>query len=177
MTVDGVKGSPLTKAARHARITEVLTKNDVRSQSDLARRLAEAGVQVTQATLSRDLDELGAVKLRTVDGNLVYVLPGEGGERLQRARTDNLGLEHVFNSRMSRLAEDLLVSAEASANMVIVRTPPGAAQYLASAIDHTDIPAILGTIAGDDTILVIARDPQGGGELAAALLRLANRRP
>ncbi|PSK97626.1 ArgR family transcriptional regulator [Murinocardiopsis flavida] len=181
MTADGqgpaASHNPLTKASRHARITEVLTRSDVRSQSELARLLAEAGVLVTQATLSRDLDELGAVKLRTVDGNLVYVLPGEGGERLQRARPDDLDLAHMSNSRLSRLAEDLLVAAEASANMVIVRTPPGAAQYLASAIDHTDIPAILGTIAGDDTILVIARDPEGGGELAAALLRLADRRP
>ncbi|GAB3715765.1 arginine repressor [Nocardiopsis nanhaiensis] len=167
---------PMTKAARHARITDVLTREDVRSQGELARRLSEAGVQVTQATLSRDLDELGAVKLRTADGYLAYVLPGEGGERLQRTRPDSLGLEQVSGARLTRLAEDLLVSAEASANMIIVRTPPGAAQYLASAIDHTDFHAILGTIAGDDTILVISRDPEGGEELAAALLRLADRR-
>ncbi|MDA8372380.1 MAG: arginine repressor [Nocardiopsaceae bacterium] len=177
MTVDGASPAPMTKTARHARITEVLTKNDVRSQGELARLLADSGVQVTQATLSRDLDELGAVKLRTVDGSLVYVLPGEGGERLQRARPDTSDLEHVSNARLTRLAEDLLVSAEASANMVVVRTPPGAAQYLASAIDHTDFHAILGTIAGDDTILVISRDPEGGEELAASLLRLADRRP
>ncbi|MDT0303276.1 arginine repressor [Streptomonospora wellingtoniae] len=177
MTVDGAGSAPMTKTARHARISEVLTRHDVRSQADLARLLAESGVQVTQATLSRDLDELGAVKLRTVDGELIYVLPGEGGERLQRARPDALGLERVSNARLTRLAEDLLVSAEASANMVVVRTPPGAAQYLASAIDHTDFHAILGTIAGDDTILVISRDPGGGEELASALLRLADRRP
>lgn len=168
---------PMTKAARHARITDVLTREDVRSQGELAKRLSEAGVQVTQATLSRDLDELGAVKLRTADGHLAYVLPGEGGERLQRPRPDTLSLEQVSGARLTRLAEDLLVSAEASANMVIVRTPPGAAQYLASAIDHTDFHTILGTIAGDDTILVISRDPQGGEDLAAALLRLADRRP
>ncbi len=177
MTVDGDGSAPMTKAARHARISEALTRNNVRSQSELARLLAQSGVQVTQATLSRDLDELGAVKLRTVDGSLIYALPGEGGERLQRARTGTQDLEHVSNARLTRLAEDLLVSAEASANMVIVRTPPGAAQYLASAIDHTDIDAILGTIAGDDTILVIARDPEGGEDLATSLLHLANRRP
>src|SRR5690606_13993867 len=176
MTVHGAKSAPPTKAARHAKITELLTKYAVRSQNELARLLAEEGVQVTQATLSRDLDELGAVKLRTVDGNLVYVLPGEGGERLPRAHADELELEQVSNPRLSRLAEDLPVSAEASAHSVVVRTPPGAAPYLASAIDHSDIPAILGTIAGDDTILVLARDPQGGEELAATLLRFANRR-
>lgn len=177
MTLDGDGPAPMTKAARHARISDALTKHSIRSQSELAQLLAESEVQVTQATLSRDLDELGAVKLRTVDGSLIYALPGEGGERLQRARSGNRDLEHVSNARLTRLAEDLLVSAEASGNMVIVRTPPGAAQYLASAIDHTDIHEILGTIAGDDTILVIARAPEGGEELAAALLRLANRRP
>ncbi|WP_067970953.1 arginine repressor [Nocardiopsis trehalosi] len=177
MTADGAGSTPMTKAARHARITEALTRNDVRSQGELARLLGDSGVQVTQATLSRDLDELGAVKLRTVDGSLVYVLPGEGGERLQRARPDTLDLAQASSARLTRLAEDLLVSAEASANMVIVRTPPGAAQFLASAIDHTDFHAILGTIAGDDTILVISRDPQGGEDLASALLRLADRRP
>ncbi|AFR07401.1 MULTISPECIES: arginine repressor [Nocardiopsis] len=177
MSNDAGGTAPMTKAARQARITDVLTRQDVRSQGELAKRLAENGVQVTQATLSRDLDELGAVKLRTADGHLAYVLPGEGGERLQRTRPDSLDLEQVSGARLNRLAEELLVSAEASANMVIVRTPPGAAQFLASAIDHTDFHPILGTIAGDDTILVISRDPQGGEELAAALLRLADRRP
>ncbi|MFW5419378.1 arginine repressor [Nocardiopsis sp. CNT-189] len=176
MSSEGALSAPMTKAARHARITEVLTRNDVRSQGELARLLAEAGVQVAQATLSRDLDELGAVKLRTPDGDLIYRLPGEGGERLQRAGGGGLDLGASAGSRLTRIAEELLVSAEASANMVVVRTPPGAAQYLASAIDHTDFPAILGTIAGDDTILVVSRDPQGGEELAAALLRLADRR-
>lgn len=175
MTADG-GAAPMTKAARHARITEVLTRNDVRSQGELARLLADAGVQVAQATLSRDLDELGAVKLRTAGGDLIYRLPGEGGERLQRAGAEGLDLAAAAGSRVTRLAEELLVSAEASANMVVVRTPPGAAQFLASAIDHTDFQAILGTIAGDDTILVVSRDPAGGEELASALLRLADRK-
>lgn len=173
----GTAPIPVTKTARHARIAEILNNNEVRSQGELASLLAASGIQVTQTTLSRDLDELGAVKLRTGEGDLIYVLPGEGGERLQRARANSSGLDSVSNARMSRLAEELLVSAEASGNLVVVRTPPGAAQFLASAIDHTDIPAILGTIAGDDTIVVIARSPSGGDELAAALLRLANRRP
>ncbi|PRX96004.1 arginine repressor [Allonocardiopsis opalescens] len=175
MTAPDSAAAPLTKAARHARITELLTRNDVRSQSELAARLADAGVQVTQATLSRDLDELGAVKLRTIDGSLVYVLPGEGGQRLPRAQLRG-GPAEAPNARLARIGAELLVSAEASANMVIVRTPPGAAQFLASAIDHADWRSVLGTIAGDDTILVISRDPAGGGDLAAALLALADRR-
>ena len=79
-------------------------------------------------------------------------------------------------ARLARAAAELLVTAEASANLVVVRTPAGAAQFLASVIDHASWPSILGTVAGDDTVLLIARDPAGGEELAQALLRLAERR-
>ncbi|MFG1866100.1 arginine repressor [Microbispora bryophytorum] len=169
---------PLTKAARHARIVELLTRHKVRSQPELAKLLAEQGVEVTQATLSRDLDELGALKLRADDGTLVYALPGEGGGRIPIYRTGAATsvLENP-DARLRRIAEELLVSAEASANLVILRTPPGAAQFLASAIDHAGWESILGTVAGDDTILVISRDPTGGQALAKTLLNLATRRP
>jgi transcriptional regulator of arginine metabolism len=80
------------------------------------------------------------------------------------------------NSRLVRYLKELLTSAEASANLVVLRTPAGAAQFLASAIDHAAWPAILGTVAGDDTVLVIARDPAGGDALAAEILSLAERR-
>ncbi|MCC5581073.1 MULTISPECIES: arginine repressor [Microtetraspora] len=164
---------PLTKAARHARIVDLLTRNKIRSQPELSRLLAEGGVEVTQGTLSRDLDELGALKLRADDGTLVYAVPGEGGGRIPLYRT---GMGENPYARLRGIAEELLVSAEASANLVILRTPPGAAQFLASAIDHADWESILGTVAGDDTILVISRDPLGGDALAAALLKLADRR-
>jgi transcriptional regulator of arginine metabolism len=164
--------TPMTKAARHARVIDLLTRHPVHSQGELAKLLAEDGLEVTQATLSRDLVEIGAVKLRAEDGSLIYAVPGEGGDRIRRART---GAE-TFDARLARLAQELLVSAEASANLVIVRTPPGAAQYLASAVDHAEWPSILGTVAGDDSILVIARDPLGGEALALALLRLTERR-
>ncbi|WP_067488716.1 arginine repressor [Actinomadura hibisca] len=162
--------TPMTKAARHARVIELLTRHPVHSQGELAKLLLDAGVEVTQATLSRDLVEIGAVKLRADDGSLIYAVPGEGGERIRRART---GAAETFDGRLTRLAAELLVSAEASANLVIVRTPPGAAQYLASAIDHAEWPTILGTVAGDDSILVISRHPDGGEDLARALLKLA----
>jgi transcriptional regulator of arginine metabolism len=77
-------------------------------------------------------------------------------------------------ARLSRLCGELLVSAEASGNLVVLRTPPGAAQYLASAIDHSVFTGVLGTIAGDDTVLVIARDVSGGDELAARFVGLAS---
>ncbi|GAB2956744.1 arginine repressor [Nonomuraea fastidiosa] len=163
----------MTKAARQAKITELLQRKAVRSQPELAKLLAESGVEVTQATLSRDLDELGALKLRADDGSLVYALPGEGGGRIPLTRT---GTGETPAARLRRIAEELLVEAEASANLVIVRTPPGAAQFLASAIDHADWESILGTVAGDDTILVISRDPTGGQAVADALLKIADRR-
>jgi transcriptional regulator of arginine metabolism len=80
------------------------------------------------------------------------------------------------SSRLVRYLKELLTSAEASANLVVLRTPAGAAQFLASAIDHAAWPAVLGTVAGDDTVLVISRDPAGGEALAAEFLSLAERR-
>jgi transcriptional regulator of arginine metabolism len=155
--------SPGTKAARHAQIAAILAQADppVRSQDELAERLAVVGVRVTQATLSRDLDELGAVRLRGQAGALVYALPE------QRA---------TAALRVTQPMAELLLSAEASANLVVLRTPPGAAQLLASAIDRAGMPAVLGTVGGDDTVLVIARDPAGGASLADSLLRLAESR-
>ncbi|GAB7191058.1 arginine repressor [Kineococcus sp. NUM-3379] len=165
------QGSPGTKASRHARISEVLRRRPVRSQTELAAHLAADGVAVTQATLSRDLVELGAVKVRDGEGGLVYALPSEGGDR-----TPQPGLtQEVLDARLARWCEELLVTAEASANLVVLRTPPGAAQFLASAIDHSTMPALLGTIAGDDTVLVITRTPDGGDEVAARFLALARR--
>jgi transcriptional regulator of arginine metabolism len=162
---------PQTRTARHRRIVEILNRQPVRSQSQLAKLLADDGLNVTQATLSRDLDELNAVKIRNTDGELIYAVPSEGGFRTPQAP---LG-ESVKEQRMRRLAGELLISAEASANLVVVRTPPGAAQFLASAIDQAEIYDILGTIAGDDTVLLISRDPAGGQQLADHLLGLAQK--
>ena len=157
-----------TKAARHALITSLLQRGMVHSQGELAALLADEGVNVTQATLSRDLVELRAVRIRTAEGALVYAVPGEGGDRTPTTAD----AEHLA-ARLSRLCAELLVTAEASRNLVVLRTPPGAAQFLASAIDHSVLPTVLGTIAGDDTVLVISRDPDGGDALAARFLALA----
>jgi transcriptional regulator of arginine metabolism len=158
-----------SKTARQSRIAELLGRNSVRSQSDLARLLAADGLAVTQATLSRDLDELGAVKIRDGGGELVYAVPGEGGDRTPRAAE----AEAEVDGRLARLAAELLVSADASENLVVLRTPPGAAQFLASAIDRADLRPVLGTIAGDDTILLICRDRDSGPVMAERLLDLA----
>ena len=162
---------PGTKAARRQRIVEHLTRSPVRSQPELARLLARDGVVVTQATLSRDLDELGTVRIRDGQGSLVYAVPAEGGDRTPRTAP----AEGIVDGRLARLCAELLVAADASANLVVARTPPGAAQFLASAIDHAELSGVLGTIAGDDTVMVISRAPQGGRSIADQLLALAIR--
>jgi transcriptional regulator of arginine metabolism len=161
---------PATKPARQQLIVELLGRHAVRSQPELAALLAEAGVAVTQTTLSRDLVELDAVKVRHHAGGLVYAVPAEGGDRSPRPAVDSVTAE----ARLSRLCAELLTSAEASANLVVLRTPPGAAQFFASAIDHAELGAVLGTIAGDDTVMAVARDPRGGDALARRFLRLAH---
>ncbi|MGH8893174.1 MAG: arginine repressor [Actinomycetes bacterium] len=158
-----------SRTARHRRIVELLETSRVRSQAELVRLLASDGVAVTQTTLSRDLDELGAVKIRDGDGGLVYAVPAEGGDPTPRLAP----VSGESGGRLSRLAAELLVSADASANLAVLRTPPGAAQFLASALDRAGLPDVIGTIAGDDTVLVIARRPDGGAALAARMLDLA----
>ena len=159
--------APVPKTARHAKIILLLEQQEVRSQTELAELLAGDGVQATQATLSRDLDEIGALRVRGSQGHLVYAVPGEGGDR-----TPHVGEFASFEGRLARLCAEVLVSAEASANLVVLRTPPGAAQYFASAIDRVGWPALLGTIAGDDTVLLITRDPQGGAATAETFLAM-----
>lgn len=157
-----------TRVARQARIVELIGQRAIRSQAELATLLATEGVEVTQATLSRDLDELGAVKLRGPDGGApVYALPEEGYP--MRASAGG-------TSRLARLLGELLVSADASGNLAVLRTPPGAAQFLASALDRAALHDVVGTIAGDDTIMVVAREPLTGSELARRIAALGDSR-
>jgi transcriptional regulator of arginine metabolism len=153
-----------TRAARHGLIIDIISKHMVRSQSELLILLEDHGVDTTQATLSRDLDELGAVKLRGADGGQpAYVIPEDG--------SPVRGVEGG-TSRLERLLSELLVSTDSSGNMAVLRTPPGAAHYLASALDRAALHSVVGTIAGDDTIFVVAREPVTGAELAHRLQHL-----
>ena len=158
-----------TRTGRQRRIVELLGRHEVRSQGDLLGLLAQDGIEVTQATLSRDLLDLGAVKVRSGRA-LVYAVPGEGGDRTARPAPD--GSE--VSARLRRVCEELLVTAEPSHNLVVLRTPPGAASFLASALDHAALPGVLGTIAGDDTIMVITTGAQASRSTASALLSLAS---
>ena len=152
---------PQTKAARQARIAELVLGGEIGSQQELAALLAAEGFGVTQGTLSRDLVDLGAVKVRNRTGDIVYALPGTAPVTLAGRR-----------ARLAQICAEVLLSAEASANLVIVKTPPGAARYLASAVDSAGRERVLGTIAGDDTILLVARAADGGQALAERLLAL-----
>jgi transcriptional regulator of arginine metabolism len=142
-----------------------VTHHVVHSQTELAALLASEGIEVTQATLSRDLDELGAVKLRGVDGGApVYVIPEDGSPVRGMAGG---------TARLTRVLSELLVSADASGNLAVLRTPPGAAHFVASALDRAALTEVVGTLAGDDTILVVAREPLTGEQLAGQILTLA----
>ena len=142
-----------TAAARRAKVVALVENGLIHSQSDLVKELKKAGYKVTQATASRDLEEIGAVR-------------GSEGYRLTNSSDD--ALSRVLSN------EKLILSVESSGNLAVVRTPPGGAQLLASNLDHAGIKSIIGTIAGDDTVLVVSRKANGGGELAKELLSLGN---
>ena len=149
----------LSKSQRQRTIADWLRTYRVGSQEEIVARLSLAGVAATQATVSRDLDELGAVKQRH-EGAIRYVMPAEVDPRHAAAKLDRLLAEWV----------DAIVPA---GNLLVLRTPPGSANLVANALDSARIPDIAGTIAGDDTIFVALAD---GISARAAAERLAARR-
>lgn len=159
-----------SRTARQQRIIEILSQQSIRSQPELLDILARDGIEVTQATLSRDLVEIGAEKVR-VGKQLVYAVPGEGGDRTVRPAPD----AQQVSQRLQQRVQELLVSAEPTENLVVLRTPPGAANFLASAIDHGAVPDVLGTIAGDDTIMVITTGARASRRVADLLMSLTRK--
>lgn len=151
----------VTKTRRQHRISELLGTEAVRNQSDLVALLAAEGITATQATVSRDLDEIGAIKVRAGAGTSVYAVP-----ELPFARRG--GDEHLH-----RILSDWAVSIDASANLVVVRTPPGSAHVVGSALDQAGLDGVLGNVCGDDTILVVAAHADGGATLAHRLCTMA----
>jgi transcriptional regulator of arginine metabolism len=141
--------------ARRAKAISLIKAGLIHSQSDLVKQLKKAGYPVTQATASRDLEEIGAVRGRNAVGQSVYKISDSDDESISRAMP---------------VPSDLIISVESSGNLAVVRTPPGGAQLLASSLDHSGINDIIGTIAGDDTVLVVSRKATGGAQLARELL-------
>lgn len=151
----------MSKAQRQHRIAGLLGERSVSSQSQLVQLLEEAGINATQATVSRDLDELGAIKVRVPGGHTVYAIPEFPVDRI--APEDHL----------RRVLGDWVADVGSSANLVVLRTPPGSAHVVASALDRAGMEQILGTVAGDDTILAVAAEGTTGKTLARKLRELA----
>jgi transcriptional regulator of arginine metabolism len=153
----------LTKTQRQHRVTQILEKDGVASQAELVKILADEGVEATQVTVSRDLEELGAVKVRRPGGALVYALPASPNDR----PAPELHLRRVLGEWMADVAS--------SGNLVIVRTPPGCAHVVGSALDRAGLSEVVGTVAGDDTVLVVAKERVKGATLARKLAGMAGR--
>lgn len=151
----------ITRAARQAKILDILAKTRVSSQVQLSELLLDEGFDITQATLSRDLDELGAKKVRPDDGRAYYTVG-----HVEHALAEQLTGPR---EKLRRMLDELVVAVDASGNTAVLRTPPGAAQYLASFIDRVGLDEVVGSIAGDDTIFVLAREPMSGQELGELL--------
>ena len=154
--------SRLPKNRRQHLVAQLLAEHPVSSQGQLVDLLGAAGVGATQATVSRDLEELGAVKVRIPGSDRpVYAIA-------ELPKDQVAPLEHL-----RRVLGEWVVDLAVSGNLVVVRTPPGSAHVVASALDRTKLDGVLGTVAGDDTVLVIARDARGGAGIAERLRRMA----
>jgi len=151
----------MSKHQRQHRVARLLAGHMVTSQEQLVGLLADDGVESTQATVSRDLDDLGAVKVRASGGESVYAIPEHPADRV------------VPVDQLRRVMGEWVVEVESSGNLVVLRTPPGSAHVVASALDRTGIEGSIGTVAGDDTLMVVAAEGTTGENLAVALRNLA----
>jgi len=151
----------VSKAQRQHRILKLLEQHVVTNQTQLVELLETDGIRATQATVSRDLEDLGAIKVRAGGGDSLYAIPELPKDQV--APEDHL--RRVFG--------DWVVDVAHSGNLIVLRTPPGSAHVVAAALDRSDRPEILGTVAGDDTLLIVVAEDVGGSTLAADLSDLA----
>ncbi len=150
-----------SKVQRQQAIARLIGRQGVTNQPQLVELLAEDGIAATQATVSRDLDDLGAVKVRVPGGESVYAIPEYEPNRL------------APEDQLRRVMSEWVAEARSAGNLVVLRTPPGCAHVVASALDRSGLAGLLGTVAGDDTLLCVAEDGVGGADLAATLRDLA----
>jgi transcriptional regulator of arginine metabolism len=151
----------MTKAHRQHRVSSIREAHSVTSQAQVVEVLEAQGITATQATVSRDLDELGAIKVRISGGETIYAIP-------------ELPIDRVApEDHLRRVLGDWMADVVYSGNLVVLRTPPGSAHVVASALDRAGMNEILGTVAGDDTMIVVAAEEVGGKKLAARLRELA----
>ncbi len=151
----------MSKVQRQQSIARLISKTAVTSQPQLVELLASDGIAATQATVSRDLEDLGAVKVRVPGGETVYAIPEYEPSRL------------APQDQLRRVMGEWVAEVKRSGDIVILRTPPGCAHVVASALDRSGLEGILGTVAGDDTLLCVAEESMGGETLATALRELA----
>lgn len=139
------------KAQRHIKIREIITSQEIETQDELVDKLKQAGYNVTQATVSRDIKELHLVKVATNNGIYKYSLPAD----------------RRFNpiQKLKRILQDSFVSIDHSGNLIVLKTLPGNAHAVASLLDHLEWEEIMGTLAGDDTILIVCREKVDTKEL------------
>lgn len=146
-------------SARRAKAIALIQAGLIHSQSDLVDQLNKSGFSVTQTTASRDLEEIGAVRGRNVEGESIY--------QIRESSDDAL-------TRVNPVPSKLILSVDHSANLAVVHTPPGAAQFVASSLDHANLTGVIGTLAGDDTIILVSKKATGGAGLAKELIAFAN---
>ena len=151
----------MSKVQRQHRLARLLEEQPVSNQPQLVDLLAAEGIAATQATVSRDLDELGAVKVRVPGGVSVYAIPELPSDRV------------APENQLKRVMGEWVVEVAPSANLVVLRTPPGSAHGGAAALDRTGLSDVAGTVAGDDTVLVVAAEGTTGADLAGSLRTLA----
>ena len=163
-----------TRAARRRLIQRIISTTRIHSQRELQQMLTTHGFNVTQATLSRDLKAMRASKARTASGKQVYVLPEAGAPGQKRLPDD---AEVQADQHLAHLAEELLVSVACAHGDVVLQTPPGAAQLMAAAVDDAMLPGVLGTIAGDNTILIATTGDATGLAIAQHIASLSDRTP
>jgi transcriptional regulator of arginine metabolism len=149
-----------TKVHRQATIGRLIGEHEVTSQPQLIELLAAEGIDATQATVSRDLDDIGAIKVRVPSGNSVYAIPEFAPDRLAPAE------------QLRRVMGEWVADVACSGNIVVLRTPPGCAHVVASALDRSRIDGLLGTVAGDDTLMCVSASDDGK-RLASRLRDLA----
>ena len=151
----------MARVARLTRLRDILAQERHTSQQELGSVLASDDILVSQSTLSKDLVAVGAIRRRSADGTLVYALGDDGDVAV------------IAMEKLARLAAELVQSIQSSGNQVVLRTPPGAAQFFAASLDAARIPGVMGTIAGDDTILLIAQDEVRAVDVIASISDMA----
>ncbi len=171
------EGIPSTRTARLSIVERIIAENIVESQQQLVKLLSEEGISVTQATMSRDLEDIKASKVRHPSGVIAYAVPDSQFTALNQAHIDaeqRSRANQKMEQQLAKVIGGLITRVASAQNLVVIHTPPGAAQYLASAIDKHPIDKVEGTIAGDDTVLMITADNDAAQEKSEWLISIAS---